>query len=88
MHLLTLQQSIVSDMRPLNVKLKRGGRFVVLPYWLRVVGGRNLMLILMIDDRGCSVPPQSVCDSVIVSVINSTTVSAPSLQREPESKQK
>lgn len=57
------------------------------PYRLCVVSSRNLMLILMIDDRGCSVPPQSVCDSVIVSMINSTTVSVPSSQRESESKQ-
>lgn len=91
---IALQQScyIVNDMKTLNVKQEEEeGGLKCFPTCF-MFGGRNLMLILMIDDTGFSVEPQCVCvwvcDSVIVSTMNSTTISAPSPQREPESKQK
>lgn len=60
----------------------------VSPYRLRVFGIMNLMLILMIDDRGCGAPPQSVCDSVIVSMINSAAVLTESTRELAKKKRK
>lgn len=56
--------SVVNDVRAANVT--RRGTPQSFPYERRVLGVMNLMLILMIDD--------SVCDSVIVSMINSAAV--------------